>query len=337
MNGANPHDRTSHDHSEHGHPEHGHPEHGHSGHGHSHAPADFGRAFAIGIVLNAGFVVVEATYGFLSGSMALVADAGHNLSDVLALLLAWGASVAAKRAPTDRFTYGYKSSTILAALANAALLLVAIGAITFETVHRLADPAPVQGMTVIVVASIGIAINAGTALLFMRGRQHDLNIRGAYLHMVADAMVSAGVVLAGIAILFTGADWIDPAVSFVIVLVIAWSTWGLLKDSVKMSLMAVPQGIDQQAVRDYLMQLRGVENVHDLHIWPMSTTQTALTAHLVMPIAVMPVPVMPSAADDDRFLQDIADELRQLHRIHHITIQIERGGPCATHDAACVR
>ncbi len=291
-------------------------DHAHTGE-HTHAPADFGRAFLIGIVLNTGFVIVEAVYGWLSGSMALIADAGHNLSDVLALMLAWGASVAAKKAPTDRFTYGYKSSTILAALANAALLLVAIGAILFETIHRIAEPAPVAGKTMAIVAGIGIVINAGTAALFLRG-QHDINIRGAFLHMAADALVSLGVVIAGLAILWTGQVWIDPAVSLLIVLVIAWGTWGLLKDSVAMSLLAVPKGISERDVREYLAGLEGVAGVHDLHIWPMSTTETALTAHLVMP----------DGHPGDGFLGDIAHELEHHHRIGHATIQIERSPHC---------
>jgi cobalt-zinc-cadmium efflux system protein len=290
---------------------HSHPDGG--SHGHSHAPADFGNAFLIGIVLNTAFVVIEATYGWLSGSMALIADAGHNLSDVLALMLAWAASVAAKRPPTGRFTYGYKSSTILAALANAALLLIAVGAILYETITRMADPAPVEGMTMVVIAGIGILINTGTALLFLRGRADDLNIRGAFLHMAADALVSLGVVIAGLAILWTGALWIDPAVSLAIVLVIAWGTWGLLKDSVKMSLQAVPSSISESAVRGYLAGLPGVEAVHDLHIWPMSTTETALTAHLVMP----------GGHPGDAFLREIAGELEHHHRIGHTTVQVE--------------
>ncbi|MBY6015031.1 cation diffusion facilitator family transporter [Qipengyuania gaetbuli] len=298
---------------DHAHEGHGHDGHGHGGHGHSHAPKDFGRAFLIGIILNSGFVIIEAVYGWISGSMALIADAGHNLSDVLALLLAWGASVAAKRPPNERFTYGYKSSTILAALANAALLLVAIGAIAFETAHRMTDPLPVDGTTMIIVAGIGIAINTGTALLFLRGREHDLNIRGAFLHMAADALVSLGVVLAGIAILYTGALWIDPVVSLIIVAVIAWGTWGLLKDSVAMSLLAVPKGISEKAVRGYLASLEGVSEVHDLHIWPMSTTETALTAHLVMP----------GGHPGDAFLREAAHELEHHHRINHATIQVE--------------
>ena len=266
------------------------------GHGHSHAPADFGNAFLIGILLNTGFVVVEAVYGWMSGSMALIADAGHNLSDVLALLLAWGASVAAKRPASVRFTYGFKSSTILAALLNASLLLIAIGAILFETLNRMAEPPAVQGETMAIVAGIGIVINAGTAALFMR-----------------DALVSAGVVIAGLTIMWTGESWIDPAVSFAIVLVIAWGTWGLLKDSVAMSMLAVPKGISESGVREYLEELSGVEAVHDLHIWPMSTTETALTAHLIIP----------TGHPGDQFLRDVAHDLEHHHRIGHTTLQIE--------------
>lgn len=302
---------------------HGH-SHGHShGHGHAHAPADFGRAFAIGIVLNGAFVLVEAAYGFISGSMALVADAGHNLSDVLSLLLAWAAAAAARKPPSGKFTYGYKSSTILAAMANAGLLLVAIGAILFETLNRLTNPAEVEGWTMIVVAGVGIVINTATALLFMRGRHDDLNIRGAFLHMVADALVSLGVVIAGAAILLTGVTWIDPATSLVIVAVIAWGTWGLLKDSVKMGLLAVPEGISEEEVRAYLSRLPGVAAIHDLHIWPMSTTETAMTAHLVMP----------AGHPGDDFLREIAHELDHHHRIGHATIQIERDADCGLSSA----
>jgi len=296
--------------------QHGH----HHGPGHSHAPKDFGRAFAIGVVLNTAFVIVEATFGILSGSMALVADAGHNLSDVLALLIAWGASIAAKRPPSRRFTYGLKSSTILAALANAMLLFIAIGAILFETVHRLIDPVEPQGWTMIWVAGVGIVINTATALLFMGGRKQDINIRGAYLHMAADALVSVGVVLAGIAILTTGLVLIDPLVSLVIVAVIAWGTWGLLKDSVKMGLLAVPDSVNEGEVREYLCGLEGVSAVHDLHIWPMSTTETAMTAHLVMP----------AGHPGDGFLREIAHELDHHHGIGHATLQVEqeRNGGC---------
>ncbi len=308
----------SHDHgSGHGHA-HG---QGHGqGHGHSHAPADYGTAFAIGIGLNSGFVLVEAAFGFLSGSMALVADAGHNLSDVLALLIAWGASVAAKRPPTARYTYGLKSSTILAALANATLLIVAMGAILFETVHRFVDPVEPEGWTMIWIAGIGIAINTATALLFMRGRKHDLNIRGAFLHMAADAVVSLGVVIAGAAILYTGVALIDPLVSLAIVAVIGWGTWDLLKDSVKMGLHAVPDSISQSEVRAFLEGLPGVGAVHDLHIWPMSTTETALTAHLTMP----------AGHPGDDFLHRAAHQLEEKFHIGHTTLQIEqaRGHDC---------
>ena len=284
----------------------------HDRHGHHHAPQDFGNAFKLAIILNTGFVIIEAVFGFAYGSMALVADAGHNLSDVLALLLAWAASIAAKRAPTDRFTYGYKSSTILAALANALLLAVAIGAILFETIHRLFDPTEPQGTVMMVVAGIGILINAGTAALFLRG-QEDLNIRGAYLHMAADALVSLGVVVAGLAIILSGLWWIDPLVSFAIVGMIAWGTWGLAKDSILLSLLAVPARIDLGEVRAHLASMDGVEHVHDLHIWPMSTTETALTAHLVMP----------GMLSSDAFLKSVSDSLEERFGIGHVTIQVE--------------
>jgi cobalt-zinc-cadmium efflux system protein len=294
--------------------------HDHAGHGagHSHAPADYGRAFAIGVVLNSAFVIVEAVYGFLAGSMALIADAGHNLSDVLALLLAWAASIAAKRPPTSGFTYGYKSSTILAALGNAGLLAVAIGAILFETLHRMFDPVQPEGMTMVVVAGIGILVNTGTALMFMRGRKNDLNIRGAFLHMAADALVSVGVVIAGLAIIYTGVIWIDPLTSLAIVAVIAWGTWGLAKDSIKLGLNAVPEGINEEEVRSYLSKLEGVDLVHDLHIWPMSTTETALTAHLTMP----------AGHPGDSFLLDVSEVLEKEHAIGHVTLQIETARGC---------
>ncbi|HTN15175.1 MAG TPA: cation diffusion facilitator family transporter [Sphingomonadaceae bacterium] len=295
-----------------------------SDHGHSHAPASFGRAFAIGIALNSVFVAVEAIYGFLSGSMALVADAGHNLSDVLSLLIAWAASIMAARPASARFTWGFKSSSILAALANAGLLLVAVGAILIETLRRFVVPAEVEGTTMIVVAGIGVAINTATALLFMRGRKHDINIRGAFLHMAADALVSVGVVIAGVLILLTGNNWVDPITSLVIVAVIAWGTWGLLKDSVKMGLLAVPDRIDEGEVRGWLATLPGVSAVHDLHIWPMSTTETAFTAHLVMP----------GGHPGDAFLHDIAHELDERWHIHHATVQVETGENCTLHEGS---
>jgi len=296
--------------------------HGHShDHGHSHAPASYGRAFAVGVALNSTFVVVEAGFGVWSGSMALVADAGHNLSDVLSLLIAWGASIMAAKPANARFTYGYKASSILAALANAGLLLVALGAILFETVHRLMDPAEVEGGTMIAVAGVGIVINGATALMFVGGRKHDINIRGAFLHMAADALVSLGVVVAGVLILLTGRLWIDPATSLLIVLVIGWGTWGLLRDSVKMGLLAVPDRIDERAVRTCLAGLPGVAAVHDLHIWPMSTTETALTAHLVMP----------GGHPGDAFLHELAHELEHRFHIGHTTVQIETSSDPACH------
>jgi cobalt-zinc-cadmium efflux system protein len=301
--------------------------HGHDqGHGHHHhAPGSYGSAFAIGILLNSAFVLIEAGFGLWAGSMALVADAGHNLSDVLSLLIAWGAAYMSERPANARFTYGYKSSSILAALANAGLLLVALGAILIETVDRLFNPAPVEGTTMIAVAGVGIVVNGATALMFMRGRKHDINIRGAFLHMAADALVSVGVVVAGVAILLTGALWIDPVTSLIIVAVIALGTWGLLKDSVKMALHAVPDGIDEAAVRGYLEALPGVSAVHDLHIWPMSTTETALTAHLVMP----------EGYPGDAFMREIAHELEHDFRIGHATVQVETGDEhdCTLHAA----
>jgi cobalt-zinc-cadmium efflux system protein len=311
MPGMNTHDHDHHDHS-----------HAHTpGAGHVHAPTSFGAAFAIGIALNSAFVVVEAIYGYTSGSMALVADAGHNLSDVLGLMAAWTAAILSKRAPSPRFTYGLRGSSILAALFNAVFLLVAVGAIAWEAIQRLLAPEPVAEVTVMVVATIGIVINGITAWLFASGRKGDLNIRGAYLHMVADAAVSAGVVLAGLLILYTGWNWLDPAVSLVISGVIVWGTWSLLRDSTAMSLSAVPRGIDPHAVRDYLEQCSGVVQVHDLHIWPMSTTEVALTCHLVIP----------AGSPGDVWLMDVAHRLHRDFGIEHATIQVETdpNSPCA--------
>ena len=294
--------------------------HDHQGHGHRHdhaaaAVANRGRAFALAVVLNAGFTVAEVIAGLASGSMALVADAGHNLSDVLSLLLAWGASVLAARPPSARFTYGLKSSSILAAMANAALLWAALGAILVETIRRLFHPEPVAGQAMIIVAALGIAINAASAWLFARGREADLNVRAAFLHLVADAAVSAGVVVAGLLVVWTGAGWLDPMTSLVITAVIAWGSWGLLRESVAMGLLAVPSGIDEAKVRDFLVGQRGVAAVHDLHIWPMSTTETAFSAHIVMP----------GGHPGDGFVHALAHELEHRFGIHHPTIQVETG------------
>lgn len=305
-------DEHEHDHAGHDHDNHA----GHShGHGHSHAPKDFGLAFAIGVSLNMGFVIVEATYGFLSNSMALLADAGHNFSDVLGLLIAWTATILARRKPGGRYSYGLRSSSIVAALINALFLVVAISIIAYEAIQRFSEPAPVAGKTVIVVAAIGIVINTATALMFMRGSKGDINIRGAFLHMAADAAVSAGVVIAGFVILATGWSWIDPAVSLAIVAVIAVSTWGLLRDSVNMSLHAIPPGVDQDVVAEFLKARPGVATIHDLHIWSMSTTETALTVHLVTP----------AGFPGDAFHSELARELKNRFAIDHPTIQIETG------------
>jgi cobalt-zinc-cadmium efflux system protein len=290
-------------------------------HGHRHGPVDYGRAFAIGVTLNVALVVAQVIYGVLSNSMALLADAAHNLSDVLGLLLAWGATILAKRLPTRRFTFGLRASSILAALANGAFLLLATGAIAWEALQRFAHPQPVAGITVIIVAAIGIAINAGTALLFMSGRKGDLNIRGAFLHMAADAVVSLGVVLAGIGIVYTGWLWLDPAISLVISAVIVAGTWGLLRDSVRLALQAVPEGIEIERVRVFLAAAPGVTEVHDLHVWGMSTTDNALTVHLVMP----------QGHPGDAFVAGITERLHADFNICHATIQVEIDAvhPCA--------
>ncbi len=289
----------------------------HGGHSHDHLHAsDYGRAFAIGISLNLGFVIVETIYGFLAGSMALLADAGHNLSDVLGLVVAWAGTMMARTSPSRRFTYGLKKASILAALVNALFLLVAVGAIVAEAIHRLFEPATANGATVMAVAAVGIIINGATALLFARGRQHDINIQGAFLHMSADAAVSAAVVVAGFLMLATGQRWIDPVMSLAIAAVILWSSVGLLKESVWMSLAGVPAGIDVDEVEAELASLEGVLAVHDLHVWPLSTTETALTAHLVAP-----------AAEPDRLLSNARELLRARFRIAHSTIQVERQAP----------
>ena len=284
-------------------------------HGHGHAPADFGRAFAIAAALNIALVVAQIVFGVLANSVALLADAGHNFGDVLALLLAWGAQGVAQWRPAGRYTYGYRSASILAALFNGLILLVATGAIAWEAVRRMFDPGAVGGVTVMIVAAVGIAVNGVSAWLLMAGRRDDLNIRGAFLHMVGDAAISFGVVLAGAAIAFTAWNWLDPLASLVIAALIVWGTWGLLRESVMLSLAAVPESIDRARVETYLRTLPGVSEVHDLHIWAMSTTETALTVHLVRP----------GAGLDDRLLHDAAHGLERQFRIRHATLQVEAG------------
>jgi cobalt-zinc-cadmium efflux system protein len=288
---------------------HNHPHHQHV------APAHFGRAFIVAIALNSIFVVTEFTYGFIANSTALMADAGHNLSDVLGLLLAWGATHLASKSPNQQYTYGLRSSSILAALANGMLLLVACGVIAWEAVHRFSNPSPVAGTTMIVIAALGIMVNAGSAWLFSKGHKDDLNIRGAYLHMMADAAVSLGVVVAGGVILMTGWNWLDPLISLLIVAVIVASTWGLLRDSTQLALSAVPKNVDFAAVEAYLRNLKGVTDIHDLHIWGMSTTDTALTVHLVLP----------SGYPGDHFMDEIMHTLKEQYAIEHCTLQVEQG------------
>jgi cobalt-zinc-cadmium efflux system protein len=302
------------------HHDHGHG-HGH-GHGHHHAaPATMGRAFVIAIVLNMAFVAIEFIYGVIANSTALMADAGHNLSDVLGLGLALGAAVLARRAPNQNFTYGLRSSSILAALANALLLMVACGAIAWEAVQRFNAPAPVAGWTVSIVALAGVLVNGLSAWLFMAGSKDDINVRAAYQHMAADAAISLGVVVSGGVIAATGWAWIDPAVSLVIVALIAWSTWSVLRESLRMVLAAVPSNVDPGKVDAFLAAQPGVSDTHDLHIWSMSTTETALTAHLVMP----------EGYPGDAAIDAIVARLKAEFNIHHCTLQIEEG----TTDHAC--
>ena len=294
--------------------------HGHRPH--EHAPLNYGRAFAIGIALNLGYVAGEAVAGIISGSLALLADAGHNLGDVLGLSLSWGAAMLSRRQPSGRFTYGLRSSSILAALANAIILLVVTGGIAWEALWRLAHPVPVVSGIVIAVAAAGIFVNGGTALLFATGGARDLNVRSAFLHLAADALVTAGVVAAGIAIWLTNWLWLDPAVSLVVSAVIVLSTWRLLKSAMGLVLDAVPEGVDAAAVRTYLLAMPGVIGLHDLHIWGMSTTETALTCHLVMP----------SGHPGDAVLNGAAQQLHDRFGIQHATIQIE----LADSDEVCV-
>ena len=296
-------------------------QHTHCNHGHHHHGDPNSRAFGVAISLNVLYVLVEFAYGLIANSTALLADAGHNLADVLGLLLAGGAAILARRAPSTRFTYGLRSTSILAALANAMFLLVTCGAIAWEAVLRFYQPPAVAGMTVIVVAGIGIAINGLSAWMFMRGSHDDINVRGAYLHMAADAAVSLGVVAAGFIMLFTGWYWLDPAVSLVIVAVIVAGTWSLLRESVQLALSAVPAHIELQEVEGYLRSCKGVADIHDLHIWGMSTTESALTVHLVMP----------EGYPGDEYMDTIMHALKDKYSVHHSTLQVEQG----TTDHAC--
>ena len=301
---------NSHDHN-HSH-DHDHSKHGHD---HSHAPADFTKAFAIGIALNSVFVVIEAGYGYHANSLALMADAGHNLSDVLGLLLAWGAAWLGKQRPSGRFTYGYGHSSILAALVNAILLLVAVGGIFWEAIVRFGNPEAVSSSVIMSVAAIGILINGATAILFVSGRKSDLNIRGAYMHMAADALVSLGVVVTGAIISFTGWIVLDSAVSIVIGITIIFGTWSLLRESFILALGAVPVGFETNKLKTYLSNIEGVSAIHDLHVWAMSTKEIALTVHLMMP----------AGHPGDAILAKISEELALLFKIKHVTIQIELG------------
>ncbi|KXV05571.1 cation transporter [Caballeronia megalochromosomata] len=315
---------STHQHEEHeSHEGHAH-SHGHDhahGHGHHHhqAPQEGqGRTFAIAVGLNVVIVIVQAVYGFLAHSTALLADAGHNLSDVLGLLLAWGAVWLGKRQPNARYTFGLGSSSILASLANAALLLFACGAIVLESIQRLLNPAPVAGLDVFIVATLGMIVNGFSAWLFMRGSKEDLNVRGAFLHMAADAAISAAVAVSGLIILFTGASWLDPLMSLIVVSVIVYGTWGLGRDAMRLAMAAVPPSVDLRRIEQYLTQLPGVRDVHDLHVWALSTTENALTVHLVMP----------QGHPGDAFVQGVVTTLRSDYSMHHATVQVEFGEAC---------
>jgi cobalt-zinc-cadmium efflux system protein len=305
---------------------HHHHDHGH-GHGHHHhaAPADAGRAFVLAIGLNAAFVVIEFVYGFIANSTALMADAGHNLSDVLGLVLAWGAALLTRTAPTRRFTYGLRGTSILAALSNALLLMVACGAIGWEAVHRFAHPEPIAGGTVSIVAAIGVLVNGFSAWLFMAGSKDDINVRGAYQHMAADAALSLGVVVSGLVVMATGWTWLDPAVSLLLVVIIVAGTWSLLKESIQMVLAGVPASVDATGVTAFLAAQPGVTEVHDVHIWAMSTTETALTAHVVMP----------GGYPGDAAIDALVARLREDFAIHHCTLQVEQG--TTQHSSCCLQ
>jgi cobalt-zinc-cadmium efflux system protein len=320
QHGKPAHDAHDSDHdSHHGH----HHGHHHGGHGPHHLPSDKkSRAFAIAVLLNIAIVVIQVIYGFIAHSTALLADAGHNLSDVLGLLLAWGAIYLSRRRPSERYTYGLRGTSILASLANAALLCMATGAIAWEAILRLANPPAVGGMTVFAVAAAGLLVNGFSAWLFMSGSKGDLNVRGAFLHMLGDAAVSAAVAISGLAILWTGWYWVDPLMSLMVVGVVLYGTWGLLRDSVKLSLGAVPQQVDSPAIGRYLAGLPGVSDVHDLHVWGLSTTENSLTVHLVMP----------AGHPGDEFVDRVAARLADDYEVHHATIQIDLG----TTDHQCV-
>jgi len=282
---------------------------------HAHEPAHFSRAFALAAFLNVALVIAQVIYGVLADSVALLADAGHNFGDVLGLLLAWGAHAMASSLPTRRYTYGFQSASILAALLNSLILLVATGAIAWQAVLRIYNPSEVAGVTVMAVAALGILVNGASALLLRAGRKHDLNVRAASLHLLGDAAISLGVVVAGGIIALTSWNWLDPAASLIISALIVWATWGVLREATMLSLAAVPDDVDPSKVRDYLNELAGVSEVHDLHIWAMSTTEIALTAHLVRP----------GAGLDDELLKQAADGLAERFKIRHVTLQIEAG------------
>ncbi len=335
------HDHARHDHAGHDHRAHEHRAHDHShseidhadqghvhghhhgrGHHHSHAPESFGLAFAVGIGLNSAYVIGETAFGVSSNSLALLADAGHNLSDVLALALAWLATRLVRRAPSGRYTYGLRSSSILAALANAMILLLLTGGLAWAAIDKLMHPSPTGGVAVIAVALVGVGVNGAVALMFAGGRKGDVNVRAAFSHMASDALIALGVAAAGAAMLFTGWRWLDPAVSLTVSAIIVLGTWSLLRESLDLALHAAPSGVDVGGVRDYLTALPGVSEVHDLHIWGMSTTETALTAHLVRPDSGL----------DDALLAKACEELKHRFAVHHATLQVESGA----HDHPCV-
>ncbi|MBS2012519.1 MAG: cation transporter [Deltaproteobacteria bacterium] len=325
MSGA--HDEHGHGHDEagegddHEDPEGDHDDHGEAGgeHSHDHGPKDFGRAFAVGIALQSTFIVAEIIVGLSAHSLAVLADAGHNVSDVLALALAWGASRLGKRKATKGRTYGLKSATILAAVANAVTLVFVNGAVAWEAVGRLRSPEPVAAVPVIVVSLAGVAVNGFCAWLFAKGSEDDVNVRAAFLHLASDAAVAGGVALTGVAIRFTGLLWLDPAASLVVAIIVLVTTWSLLRRAVDLAMHAVPKGIDEDKVRAWLAALPGVSSVHDLHIWGMSTTETVLTAHLVM-----------KSLPSDAFAADVDAKVRKKFKIHHVTLQVDpEGASCA--------